>query len=249
MLRQYQEEIDRLRNLLENRQNTPLKIEDITDDAEYNIKNKMSITNNKVDPKRDHLIQEYQDEMTKLKSLHENEKTEKEKIMKQIDSIKQEYQNHIEQLHKEVEDNKPKITSKEEIVQRIEALKSTMIGGEKADDQELSERRRRKKLAAEKRLSAIAHVLAKIDMNEDREILQNQYKDIAQELNIKTDALRRYRYKVKSLEKEIEDIQAEFQTERNDYLETIRKQNQSIRLLSQISDKIATTLKKECNYK
>lgn len=44
--------------------------------------------------------------------------------------------------------------------------------------------------------SAIAHVLAKIDMNEDREILQNQYKDISQELNIKTEALRRYRHKV-----------------------------------------------------
>lgn len=44
--------------------------------------------------------------------------------------------------------------------------------------------------------SAIAHVLAKIDMNEDREILQNQYKDISHELNLKTDMLRRYKHKV-----------------------------------------------------
>lgn len=44
--------------------------------------------------------------------------------------------------------------------------------------------------------SAIAHVLAKIDMNEDRELLQNQYKDISDELQLKTDALRRYRHKV-----------------------------------------------------
>lgn len=44
--------------------------------------------------------------------------------------------------------------------------------------------------------SAIAHVLAKIDMNEDREMLQNQYKDISDELQLKTDALRRYRHRV-----------------------------------------------------
>lgn len=86
-------------------------------------------------------------------------------------------------------------------------------------------------------------------MNEDREILQNQYKDITQELNLKTEALRRYRHKVKSLEKEISDIQSEFEGEREDYLETIRKQDKQILLLQQISEKIAGTLKKECNYR
>lgn len=86
-------------------------------------------------------------------------------------------------------------------------------------------------------------------MNEDREILQNQYKDITQELDLKTDALRRYRHKVKSLEKEIRDIQSEFEVEREDYLETVRRQDKQIILLQQISEKIAGTLKKECNYK
>ncbi|KAK4878464.1 hypothetical protein RN001_010970 [Aquatica leii] len=242
MLRQYQEEIVHLRNLLENRLNTPLKIEDISDEV-------FEINKNVIDSKRDLLIQEYQEEMTKLKNLHENEKSEKEIILKQIESIKKEYQIHLEQLNQEMEERKPKSTSKEEILNRIETLKASMIGGEKADDKELSERRKRKKLASEKRLSAIAHVLAKIDMNEDRELLQNQYKDISQELNIKTDALRRYRHKVKSLEKEIDDIQGEFQVERNDYLETIRKLNRNTKLWSQIADKVCGTLKNECNYR
>ncbi|KAF5293039.1 hypothetical protein FQR65_LT11031 [Abscondita terminalis] len=245
MLREYQEEIVRLRNLLENRLSTPLKIEDISDEVFEMNKNATH-----GDTKRDLLIQEYQEEMTKLKNLHENEKSEKERILHQIESIKREYQMHIEQLNQDLEENKkPKSTSKEEILSRIEALKASMIGGERADDKELSERRKRKKMASEKRLSAIAHVLAKIDMNEDRELLQNQYKDISQELNIKTDALRRYRHKVKSLEKEIADIQSEFQVERNDYLETIRKLNRNTKLWSQIADKLCGTLKNECNYR
>ncbi|KAF5281686.1 hypothetical protein FQA39_LY17707 [Lamprigera yunnana] len=244
MLRQYQEEIVRLRNILENRLGTPMKIEDISDDVFEVAK-----TSSHGDKKRDLLIQEYQEEMAKLKNLHENEKSEKERTLKQIESIKKEFQVHIEQLNQEMEEKKPKSTSKEEILGRIETLKASMIGGEKADDEELSERRKKKKLASEKRLSAIAHVLAKIDMNEDRELLQNQYKDISQELNIKTDVLRRYRHKVKSLEKEINDIQSEFQVERNDYLETIRKLNQTTKLWSQISEKLCGTLKNESNYK
>lgn len=54
---------------------------------------------------------------------------------------------------------------------------------------------------------------------------------------------------VKSLEKEISDIQSEFETERQDYLETIRKQDKNLKLLSQISEKLCGTLKKECNYR
>lgn len=86
-------------------------------------------------------------------------------------------------------------------------------------------------------------------MTEDRELLHNQYKDISHELNLKTDALRRFRHKVKTLEKEILDIQSEFEGEREDYLETIRKQDRQIKLLNQIIEKIVATLKKECNYR
>lgn len=153
MLRQYQEEIERLRNLLDNRQSTPLKIEDVSDDTHYEINRNVSFTDNKhTDLKRDVLLHKYQDEMSKLKCLHENEKNEKERILKEIDKIKTEYQTHIEKLSQDMESQKPKITSKDEILNRIQALKASMIGGEKADDKELSDRRKRKKIAAEKRL-------------------------------------------------------------------------------------------------
>ncbi|RZB39348.1 osmotic avoidance abnormal protein 3, partial [Asbolus verrucosus] len=246
MLRQYQEEIERLKKLLCHQQT--LKIEDLTVEPEEK-EEVATEANSDLDAKRDRLIQEYQQEMEKLKNLHENEKNEKENVLKQIQTIKEEYEENIQKLNNEVQEKKNKeLCSKDEILNRIEALKKAMIGGEKANDQELSERRKRKKMAAEKRASVIAHLLAKIDMNEDREILQNQYKDISQELHLKTEALRRYRHKVKSLEKEISDIQSEFEAERQDYLETIRKQDQNLKLLSQITEKLAGNLKRECNY-
>ncbi|XP_049824804.1 osmotic avoidance abnormal protein 3 isoform X2 [Aethina tumida] len=236
ILRQYQEEIERLKSLLgDQKPQNYLEIEDLTNEP----------VEEKLDEKRDQLLKEYQEEMRKLKSLHETEKTEKENVLKQIENIREEYERNIQQLN---EEKASKACSQEEIVKRIEVLKAAMIGGEKAGDKELSERRKRKKQEAEKRASVIAHLLAKIDQNEDRELLQNQYKDISQELNLKTEALRRYRHKVKLLEKEIGDIQGEFEAERQDYLETIRKQEKNLKLLSQISEKLSGTLKKDCNY-
>ncbi|KAI4455334.1 kinesin-related [Holotrichia oblita] len=269
MLRQYQTEIERLKQLLESRLSSPLhNLEDL-----MTTKNETSEMRHRkdLDAQRDDLIRNYETEMAKLKDLHENEKNEKESILKQIDNIREEYKRNIDALNEQVGLNKEKekITSKEEILKRIEVLKASMIGGEKANDKELSERRRKKKAAAERRLrlvlrevrgvkgnsraffvnSAIAHILAKIEMNEDREILQNQYKDISQELELKSDILRKYRYKVKALEKDIRDLQSEFESEREDYLETIRKQDMNIKLLSQISERMAETMKKECNYR
>ncbi|CAG9770236.1 unnamed protein product [Ceutorhynchus assimilis] len=251
ILRKYQEEIERLKSLLTS-QSEPdgLRVVDLTgvgDEIEIN-KNVRS-RNVELDAKRDKLLQEYQSEMEKLRNLHESEKNEKETVLKQIQVIKDEYEKNIKKLNEEININHIKeVTSKEEVMKRIEELKKVLIGGEKANDKELSERRLRKKIEAEKRATLIAHLLAKIDMNEDRELLQNQYKDISQELNLKTEILRRYRHKVKTLEKEIKDIQSEFQQERDDYLETVRREEKNVKLLSQINEKLIGTLKKDCNY-
>lgn len=166
MLRQYQSEIEKLKKLLETRQSTPLKVEDLDTNnrqiMEFDEINE-NVINNDLDAKRDQLIQQYEEEMEKLKNLHENERAEKENILKQIDVIKEEYKLNLEKLNNELikpnEQQQPQLeqantnkTSKEEILQRIAALKASMIGGEKANDKELSDRRKRKKLASERRL-------------------------------------------------------------------------------------------------
>uniref|UniRef100_A0AAR5Q922 Kinesin-like protein n=1 Tax=Dendroctonus ponderosae TaxID=77166 RepID=A0AAR5Q922_DENPD len=252
ILRQYQEEIERLKLLLTTQQEPDgLRVVDLTDCVELGdgMGKKPPSRVMELDAKRDKLLSEYQMEMEKLRNLHESEKHEKESVLRQIQTIKTEYEDNIRRLNDEIKDNKKKeVSSNDEVMKRIETLKKALIGGEKANDKELSERRLKKKIAAEKRANLIAHLLAKIDMDEDRELLQNQYKDISHELELKSDILRKYRYKVKMLEKEIEDIQSEFQRERDDYLETIRKQEKKTKLLLQINEKLTGTLKKDCNY-
>ncbi|KAH9366305.1 hypothetical protein HPB48_001996 [Haemaphysalis longicornis] len=53
---------------------------------------------------------------------------------------------------------------------------------------------------------------------------------------------------IQALEQEVRDLQSEFETERTDYLETIRKQDQQLRLLSQILDKVQPCIRRDSNY-
>lgn len=80
--------------------------------------------------------------------------------------------------------------NKVEVIKKIKALKSSLVGGECANDDQLKEKRKRKKLASQQRLSALARALKDADHSEARDILQGHYTDIQQELKVKTDALK-----------------------------------------------------------
>lgn len=121
-----------------------------------------------------------------------------------------------------------------------------MVGGELAHDTALKEKRQRQKKASERRLKALAAALGKKD-DEEAAVLQ-VYDDIELELAAKSDALRRARAKMRAFEREVDDLQREFESERTDYLETIRRQDRSLQLLQQLTLKMAPLVKPECNY-
>ena len=53
---------------------------------------------------------------------------------------------------------------------------------------------------------------------------------------------------LKSAQSEIRDLQTDFERKCGDHLETIRKQEQIIRLQQQILDKIQPRIRRDCNY-
>jgi len=79
-------------------------------------------------------------------------------------------------------------------------------------------------------------------------VLVKVYDDIQTELQEKTAALKKMKQRVKGLNSEISDLQSEFERDRQDYLDTIRKQDQQIKLIESILDKIHPTVRKDCNY-
>ncbi|MFH4980072.1 hypothetical protein AB6A40_006781 [Gnathostoma spinigerum] len=97
---------------------------------------------------------------------------------------------------------------------------------------------------AEKRMQRIA---AALNVHRDDPLL-HVYSSAQEKLEAITEELTKEKMKVKGLETEIEDLHGEFELDRLDYLETIRKQDQQLKLHQQILDKIQPLLKKESNY-
>ncbi|KAH8035228.1 hypothetical protein HPB51_004469 [Rhipicephalus microplus] len=133
--------------------------------------------------------------------------------------------------------------------QELRELQGRMLGGEKKHDAELKAKRAKRKSMAEKRIRALAEALAKVD-DEERTLLPD-YDDINEELKVKSSLIRKAKRKasvIQTLEQEVRDLQREFESERTDYLETVRRQDQQLRLLSQILDKVQPCIRRDSNY-
>lgn len=69
-----------------------------------------------------------------------------------------------------------------------------------------------------------------------------------QSLRARTVLLKKAKKKIISLEREVSDLQSEFEQDRTDYLETIRRLEQQVKLFSQILEKIQPCIRRDCNY-
>lgn len=205
---------------------------------------------------------EMQTEMERLRDEHTREKREKELRIEEMEQLKQSYEQQLQLLktppNKETEFQSV-ITSdlqqqsgntilQLEACKRIEVIKQALIGGERANDIQLKERRQKKKLDAQRRLSALAHVLSRVEQSEDRDLLQGHYSSIQQELNAKNEHLKRLRQTNRALDREVSDLQVEFQLDRADYLETIRRLEKNLKFYQQIMDKALPILRKDGKY-
>ncbi|VDM22226.1 unnamed protein product [Hydatigera taeniaeformis] len=139
--------------------------------------------------------------------------------------------------------------TKEELLRRLHLLEADIVGGEEANNVEVRERRSHRRRHAEERRRLLAEANANLDNSADDDgIMLDIYESIQDELRHKCRLLQRERQKTSSLEIEIGDLQREFELDREDYLESIRKQNKQISLLQAILNKVQPCIRKDSNY-
>lgn len=91
----------------------------------------------------------------------------------------------------------------------------------------------------------MGNLLNRIEQTEDRDLLQAHYTDIHQEIVAKTELLKQQRQKIRSLDREILDLQGEFQLDRADYLESMRRLEKRNKFYEQFFEKISPILKRD----
>lgn len=100
------------------------------------------------------------------------------------------------------------------IKERLKELEKQMIGGEKANDSHLKEKRANRKQLADAKINAIKDALKHVD--DDDNLLIKAYGDITEELKNKNQLLKKAKKRLTSLEQDVKDLQSEFEVERGD---------------------------------
>ncbi|KAG1656088.1 Osmotic avoidance abnormal protein 3 [Nymphon striatum] len=257
LLREYQLEIDRLKSMLDGNAVSSTS-------SSQQIKRKSSIE------VEDKIRKEYDEKMKELKESYEKEQASKAKLQEDVEKLKNFYEDKIKNVQEEniqiplsssfagtVSDSKDDVMDIQqsnenplkaaEALQRLQQIQAHLVGGERANDKALKEKRAKRKKLAEKKLLALATALAKAEEGDESKIIA-VYDSIQEEVRVKNELIKKYRRKVGELEQEITDIQSEFEFDRMDYLETIRRQDQHGKLMQQILDKIQPCIRRDCNY-
>lgn len=225
-----------------------------------NISNKPRINE---DPK-DAQLRKYQEEILKLKRmLDESQKQETLVVKKQEQIWLEREKEKLRQNRKSdlISTDKTSPNSSKPIIyklddgedcqlnarKKIDLIKHALIGGERVNDIQLREHHKKRKLEAQRHLSAIAHALSRVE-NEDRDLLQGHYASIQQEINVKNDRIKICTQKIKMLEREVADLNSEFQLDREDYLEEIRQLNRHKQFYTLLLNKAQPILRKNGKY-
>lgn len=226
LLREYQEEIRRLKSMISDPGSSGV-VAGVGDSGN-------SILNQETEQK---MKEEYDQKMQELIAKFKEEQASNEKLKSEMTALKESYSSKSQTAGP---------ANASEAIERLAALEDFMVGGEKANDPELSEKRAKRKRIAEKKINAISEALKNFD--NDDQLLLKAYGDITEELRARTVLLKKAKKKIISLEREVSDLQSEFEQDRTDYLETIRRLEQQVKLFSQVLEKIQPCIRRDCNY-
>ncbi|KAI6073824.1 Kinesin-like protein KIF17 isoform X1 [Aix galericulata] len=136
----------------------------------------------------------------------------------------------------------------QQVLARLQMLEQQVVGGEQAKNKDLKEKhKRRKKYADERRMQLVA-ALQKSDEDSSDWVLLNVYDSIQEEVRVKSKLLEKMQKKLQAAETEIKDLQSEFELEKIDYLNTIRRLERDSMLFQQLLDQVQSLIRRDCNY-
>ncbi|CAF3684652.1 unnamed protein product [Rotaria sp. Silwood1] len=133
-------------------------------------------------------------------------------------------------------------------LERLNELEHKLVGGEEANNEERKKKRKKKlnemreKLEQRKRLSKAINA-------DDDDTLLRVFDNAQEQLHFTTKKLEYEITENKRLKNDNEDLQHEFQREREGYLNTIREQEKRLLLYRTMIDKMSNIMQRSCNYR
>ncbi|KAI6238118.1 Kinesin-like protein [Aphelenchoides fujianensis] len=231
LLREYQAEIERLKEMMHT--NGPTAAAKAEQSA---------ASNEEVEAMKQRLQEEFAQSMAELRASYENEQKSKAKLEEDLAALKQQYEKATADVEAARKADRP--LDEAEARKRLEQLEQQLVGGEQANNEALKQKRMKRMREAQKKMQKLAEAL---NVHKDDPLL-HVYSSTQDKLNAITKEYNREVERVRALESEIHDLQGEFELDRLDYLETIRKQDQQLKLFHQILERVQPAIRKDSNY-
>jgi kinesin family protein 3/17 len=241
MLREYQEEIRRLKQQLEASSRGVIIGEDGKEVMSHNAKKEIveKIVEREV-------IKEVKVGVSdkEMEEIRKKAQEEKQMLMKQAqDDMKQliDQQSRTAQeraelqalLDREAEEKKLMEEQKSKLQSKLKMMEEKLIkGGEvisKASQQEAALRKAEQELR-ERQTQEVRLARELAEKEEANLQLEEHFSSLQEEVEVKTKKLKKLWTKYQTAQREIQDIQEEFQTERSDMLDTIRQLSRTLKL-------------------
>lgn len=133
-------------------------------------------------------------------------------------------------------------------LKRLQELEKSLVGGENVTNAALKDELYQRKQKAVDKMEAMHEVTNVLDDGDSDEIFLRIFSSVTEELSAKNKCLEQEIQRRKTAEEDTKDLQQEFQEEREDLLDTIRKQNKQLKLQEQIIQSVIPCLRRDCNY-
>ncbi|XP_066936817.1 osmotic avoidance abnormal protein 3-like isoform X2 [Clytia hemisphaerica] len=132
-----------------------------------------------------------------------------------------------------------------EAMQKLDTLQKQLVGGEKKSNTELKKKHKKRKEYASEREK---QMMSDIKKWEGEKIMIKVYDNLQEEIKLKGEDVAQLEKALDNSNMEIQDLQSEFQAERTDYLDTIRRLERDMELQSLILQKVQPLIRRDCNY-
>ena len=133
-------------------------------------------------------------------------------------------------------------------LKRLQELEKSLVGGENITNAALKDELDQRKQKAVHRMEAMHGVTNTLDDGDSDEIFLRIFSSVTEELSAKNKCLEQEIQRRKTAEEDAKDLQHEFQEEREDLLDIIRKQNKQLKLQEKIIQSVVPCLRRDCNY-
>lgn len=215
---------------------------------------------------RQALQQKYEEEIAAIKQQYSEEQEAHALLQHQLKDLQAAYQRDIDSLsaqqlqhtvvppsdstvpHSGVDPQMVGGTVNEasDLLTKLQQLEGNLVGGEAAGDEVLRKELDEKRRVAEERQKQVQEAGDMI--LDDDEILVKIYNSVTEEVSAKHAFALKERERRMCAEEDIKDLQAEFQEERAEFLETIRRQERMLQLQEQLLATVVPCLRRDCNY-